>query len=140
MSPHNPPTKPPSAKIAVSPDDPLIRKYTVPQTSATSHHNPKFDVTSHTSAQTDKVIIKEVTKGSLAEELGIEPGDELISVNDVTHPSGEVLYTRFIISIWKLFHCINSNPMQFEMKRYPPPASIIVPSASSAQEAPAVSA
>ena len=99
VSPNHPPTKLPSATVAVSPDDPLVRKYTVLQISATSHHNPKFGVTSHTSAQTDKVIIKEVTKGSLAEELGIEPGDELISVNDVTHTSGEVLYTLFDISI-----------------------------------------
>ena len=44
----------------------------------------------------DKNIIEEVAKGSIAEELEIEPGDILLSINDI--PVRDIIDYKYLVS------------------------------------------
>ena len=70
--------------------------------------------------KTNQVLVVELVKGGLADQLCIQPRDEVLYVNNSTDISGEDLYTKFQSSIGELFQCTDPHELTFELKRSPP--------------------
>ena len=106
--------------MSLSTDDPFITKYNIPIIFPKLHNHRKFGVILQVVAKTNQVLVVEVVKGGLTDQLCIQPRYELLSVNNLIDISGKDLCTKLQSSIGELFQCTDPHELIFELKQSHP--------------------